>query len=114
MKILFVDDSPEIRMMADDILNRFADEVVICPDVATAKTEYRETFDFIITDFDMPDQTGGDLIKWLIEQGYSRDKIILHSGNPSNKEIAYLFKVKSIDKPEFLNVERLLKEWFSE
>ncbi|MEL6233709.1 MAG: PAS domain S-box protein [Pseudomonadota bacterium] len=66
MTILVVDDEPEIGEVLQSYLERFGAEVCLCvetEDAIEAVTEAPLAWSAIVTDYDMPGLTGGDLVE---------------------------------------------------
>ena len=62
LRILVVDDDPQLREVLMDMLSLDGHEVVCCPDAYTAlETIKRKPFDMLITDLGMPGMSGLDL-----------------------------------------------------
>jgi two-component system, chemotaxis family, chemotaxis protein CheY len=77
-KILIVDDSVTMRQMIEFTLEKAGHEVHSEGDgVAALNTCKREPFDLIITDMNMPNMGGLDLIKALRAQESTQTKPIL-------------------------------------
>lgn len=76
-KILVVDDDENIREIASAFLRKEGYEVFDAESVSAADEILASaTIDLILTDYHMPDQTGGDLLK-KVRQSYSRVKVVL-------------------------------------
>jgi DNA-binding NtrC family response regulator len=89
LAILIVDDEPAIREVFTRFLGRRGHDVVACGSaeealqIASTRTT---SFDVIVTDLILPDMTGLDLARALIESGSSA-QVILLTGEP-NRETA--------------------------
>lgn len=79
MKIVLVDDSPVDRLLAEILFKKFFPELeIILFDNPKMAYNYLTTnsFDILITDYNMPNITGLDLIQQLF--GYRQDLLIHH------------------------------------
>ena len=78
LKVLLVDDYVEIAALFAEALSSFGHEVVLAHDVRTAIDQLDESFNLLITDYDMPDGTGFDLVRMIPRE--RKIKKILISG----------------------------------
>lgn len=77
-KILIVDDSVTMRQMVEFTLKKAGHEVHAASDGRVALEACKtESFDLIITDMNMPNMSGLDLIKALRTQANTQSKPIL-------------------------------------
>lgn len=69
LKVLFVDDEPDIRASLGALLKRFFDNVVICSDGVEALEEFKKTkdFDVVISDMLMPKMNGKEMVQKIRE-----------------------------------------------
>ncbi|MEM9198329.1 MAG: PAS domain S-box protein [Pseudomonadota bacterium] len=70
MTILVVDDEPEIGEVLQSYLERFGAEVCLCVETADAieaVTEAPTAWSALVTDYDMPGLTGGDLVEQVAQ-----------------------------------------------
>ncbi len=116
-RILLVDDQEEYRQTLARLLLQRGYEVVQAEDGNTAKYQIQMSlFSLMITDQDMPNLTGIDLIRQLDATiGYRLFPIILASGNFTDlvtEKIERLkFPIKTIDKPFEIKSLLSLIEW---
>lgn len=76
-KILVVDDDDSIREIAAAFLRNEGYDVFEASCVSAANETLSNTAtDLILTDYHMPDETGGDLLK-KVRQNYPRVKVVL-------------------------------------
>lgn len=66
-KILIIDDQPDnVRMLSEHFLKNFDCEVVAVFSVDDAEKHLRsEVFQLIVSDYEMPGKSGGELVKLL-------------------------------------------------
>ncbi len=112
MKILLVDDEPELLQSMDDILTSVGHEVILTGTVREA-IRYLETgrlIHLIITDLVMPGETGLDLLEFVrANLRYQRIPIVVCSGYARSEAVqnalrlgAKDFLVKPVDKAQLL------------
>lgn len=69
--ILCVDDEPSIGVVLEHVLAKLGHEPILVASVEEAlKTVQRTPVDLVITDYQMPRQTGLDLLRTIEEEGY--------------------------------------------
>ena len=84
MRILIADDNSELLSLLDDLLTRKGHEVVSAVNGEDAARKYftdEGTFDYVITDYQMPRKNGVVLIM-DIRRSNPAQKVILVSGDP--------------------------------
>jgi adenylate cyclase len=120
-RILVVDDSPAIRHLIADALNRQGFAVTVADDGQTGLELARDEgrFDMIITDYDMPRMTGFELVHALKRDPKLRDTpTLMLTARDTRRDQAqmravgltsYLVKPFSVDKCVAI-VERVLAE----
>jgi len=84
MRILIADDNSELLSLLDDLLTRKGHEVVSAVNGEDATRKYftdEGTFDYVITDYQMPRKNGVVLIM-DIRRSNPAQKVILVSGDP--------------------------------
>ncbi|WP_152040764.1 PAS domain S-box protein [Salinigranum salinum] len=89
VRLLHVDDDPEFAEMVSLFLQRERDsfEIETVHDVATALDRLRSTpFDCVVSDYEMPDETGLDLLR-AVRESYPDLPFVLFTGRGS-EEIA--------------------------
>lgn len=118
-KILLIDDKPSLsRLVVQFLGNRY--DMVTCEDgmQALARLQSGEIPDLIITDLQMPNMDGFELIARVKESGLFRDIpiIVLSSKDSSSDRIRCLkmgaedYLVKPFNPEELLiRIERILK-----
>ncbi len=114
-KILVVDDDVANRALLENLLRRQGYTVVVATNGAEAikKLEDEHDIDFLITDFHMPEKTGGDILQAMAEGKLSR-KIpsALMSGGLSDSTVDLkLFWAEGV-YVEFLQKPNLIKPLF--
>lgn len=70
VRVLFVDDEPALARLCQEMLDRMGYRVVACTSALEALRAFRidpERFDLVVTDLNMPNMTGLDLAKELLE-----------------------------------------------
>lgn len=77
MKILTVDDSVSMRQMTRIILSRAGHEVVDAEDGTQAMNLFDDSFDVVITDYNMPNMGGPELIRAIRNGSVNRSVPIL-------------------------------------
>jgi len=85
-KILVVDDSVSMRQMTSIILNQAGYEVVQAEDGVKALDKFDEGFDLLITDYNMPNMNGIELIKSVREGNVNKAVPILMITTESEEE----------------------------
>ena len=66
MRFLVVEDSGTMRRIVENSLNKIGyDDVVTAEDGADGLEKYDDSIDFVITDWNMPDVSGLDLVQQL-------------------------------------------------
>lgn len=87
MKILLVDDEPEVLNVTRAFLNHLGYEVVIADAPEQGLKLYEnQSFDLVLTDYTMPNVNGFDLAKKMLEIRYT--PTVLITGNGVTKEAA--------------------------
>jgi len=116
-RILFVDDSETLRELASMTLEVMGDyEVTVAFNGLQAKGMLeKKTFDLVITDLDMPQMGGDELIQWMMEQEGTRDTpvVVLSAGvDKIRKEIALDQHIEAfLEKPfEPAELTRLVQD----
>jgi len=80
LKILVIDDEPEVRQVLIDLLARQGHEVVACADGRAGLARFREEpFDLVITDLGMPGLSGWEVAR-LIKEHRPRTPVTLVTG----------------------------------
>ena len=82
IRVLVVDDDPQITRSYDEILRAANYDVVIAATCATAKAEMQRVngdVQVMLVDFGLPDCDGGDLVRDLIQQ-YGARPVLYVSG----------------------------------
>ena len=82
-RILVVDDVPEILEVVSQLLAEAGHTVVTAPDGARALQELRRSsFELVLTDIEMPDATGVDILRAVRERDLDTP-VVLMTGNPT-------------------------------
>ena len=84
-RVLFVDDSELLRLLVSLMLREHGYEVETANDGFDGwqhTAENLNTYDFVITDLDMPRLNGFELIRLLRENGYG-GRVVVYSGSIS-------------------------------
>ncbi len=108
-RILVVDDDPGIRLLIETILRREGYSVITAEDGMKAKKMIegkRETFASILLDWNMPEMTGIDLLRWINEQPeLENTPVIMQTALDAPERIregieagAYYYLVKPFDE----------------
>jgi DNA-binding NtrC family response regulator len=98
-KVLIVDDDPAILHLCGRSLRSASVSVAMARSVKEARAMLAETnFDLLITDYQMPELTGFDLVLWLRNSG-NLTPVILMSGTLSACKV---FERAGITHWEFL------------
>lgn len=82
MRLLLVDDDYELVALVRDAINWASigiDDVRIAYSAAGAKLVFQEHIDVVVSDIEMPRESGLDLIRWAREQRYTCEFIFLTS-----------------------------------
>jgi CheY-like chemotaxis protein len=77
VRILLVEDQPDSRRLLAALLRRAGYQVAVAEDVATALRQMDSSFNLLISDMNLPDGTGSDLLR---RAGDRRPKAICLSG----------------------------------
>jgi YesN/AraC family two-component response regulator len=89
-KVLVCDDNPVIVFMLESLISKKGIEVITAVD---GKDGYDKTltthFDFIITDIEMPNMSGWDLIESVQKDGFDMKKVIVISAQLEQYIIPY-------------------------
>lgn len=88
MNILVVDDNESIRDMIKFILEGRGYKVTLASDGFEALSIIQNStslYDALLTDYNMPNMTGKELIEKIIEQKLKIKKILMFSGENSNE-----------------------------
>ncbi|WP_373000274.1 response regulator [Sulfurimonas sp.] len=97
--VLYVEDDEVIRTQTASFLGRFFPDVVLAEDGAIGLTKYKEReFDVVITDINMPNMNGIEMIEAIKEIYY--DQIILVTSAHNDSE--YLMKLINLDVNRFV------------
>src|ERR1041384_6909854 len=107
--ILVVDDDPGIRLLIETILRREGYSIITAEDGMKAKAmieRKRETFSSILLDWNMPEMTGIELLRWIKEQPeLENPPVIMQTALDSPERIregidagAYYYLVKPFDE----------------
>ncbi|MCX6746322.1 MAG: response regulator [Candidatus Parcubacteria bacterium] len=109
MKILLVDDEEIVRKTTGEVLQDMGHTVFLAENVETALHAIRhDTFDVLITDFQMPGQNGRELIEELRAGEICPPKVILMSANThSNLPTGVIFLKKPFSMVE---LEKIIEE----
>ena len=90
MKILVVEDSPEVAMITVEYLSELGHEAVAVVDAELAIVELgNQTFDAVMTDVSLPGMSGIDLAKHLLDK-FPTMPVIIASGYGSLDLVAML------------------------
>lgn len=113
MKILVVEDDPQLRAGTQRILERMGHDVhVTCDGQEALDASRANAFDLVVSDLDMPRMSGLDLYNSLPSELQAR--FILHSGNTAAlEELGDTIRVvpKGVPPSELrAAVQRLLEE----
>lgn len=82
-RILVVDDVPEILLIAESLLSQSGYDVVTAASGARALQQLRAgAFDVVLTDIEMPDATGVDILRAVRERDLDTP-VVLITANPS-------------------------------
>lgn len=121
-RVLVADDSPAVRHLVADALTRQGFEVVTACDGREALEKVKraaEPFELVVTDYDMPEMTGFELVHALKHDAQVKDTpILMLTARDTRRDraqmraaglTAYLVKPFSADKLVAL-VERMLAE----
>jgi len=105
MKMLLVEDSPEVSLITVEYLIELGHEVVAVPDAESALTQVsKDRFDAVMTDVSLPGISGIELARALINQ-HPRLPVIIASGYGS-------LNLESLQRePSRLNVLALTKPY---
>lgn len=88
MKILVVDDDPDIRRLMHAGLKQAAHEVVEAESATEGQALCRAvTFDLVVTDLCLPDGHGLDVIKTLRERHPKAACLVVTGGGPAHDEV---------------------------
>jgi two-component system chemotaxis response regulator CheY len=117
LRILAVDDSPEVRGVLLAILGPAGYEVTLAEDGNGAEALLgSSSFSLVITDLNMPGRSGLELIRDLRGRGPETPAILLSGSldEESRREAALLGKVACVEKPFMPSgllavIDRLLK-----
>lgn len=89
-KVLVCDDNPVIVFMLESLITKKDIEVITAVD---GKDGYDKTltthFDFIITDIEMPNMSGWDLIESVQKDGFDMKKVVVISAQLEQYIIPY-------------------------
>ncbi len=70
LRILVIDDEPEVRQVLIDLLTRDGHQVTACPDGRAGLARFRaEPFDLVITDLGMPGPSGWEVARLVKAEG---------------------------------------------
>lgn len=103
-KVLIVEDHPDSKAMLGELVRRRFDcEVVLPSSVAGALAAVdRDSFDCIVSDFDMPGQTGLDLAQELKDRGKSIPMLFYTGADLTAADSAsFEFVLATVRKPDF-------------
>lgn len=82
LKLLFVEDSEDVREQTTQFLNNFFGDIVVCENGKEGFKAFKEKhFDVIITDLNMPVMGGMDMIKKIRQENSSIPILILSAHN---------------------------------
>ena len=112
LRILYVEDNDNIRELTLSLLEHEDREIVARKSAEEALEEFqRNRFDVVITDISLPEMSGIDLVKRVIE-GAPRTWFVLASGYQLPPEIERLGPhVRAVTKPfESETIDALLAE----
>jgi DNA-binding NtrC family response regulator len=77
-QILCVDDDPGVLVVLEQLLAELGHQTVLAPGVPEAVAELaRQPFELVLTDFRMPEATGLDLVRHVVEQGLDLPVIVM-------------------------------------
>lgn len=86
MRVLLVDDDPDILRLMTRYLEREEIVVVSVQDALQALDALeREPFDMVITDYQMPYLTGGDLVARMKGEGAAEIPVVVMSAHGSDE-----------------------------
>jgi YesN/AraC family two-component response regulator len=97
--VLYVEDDELIREQTASFLGRFFSDIVLAEDGAIGLSKYEQRdFDIVITDIDMPNMNGIEMIEAIKKQNY--EQIILTTS--ANKDSEYLMKLINLHVMRFI------------
>ena len=97
--VLYVEDDELIRTQTASFLGRFFPDVVLAEDGAIGLTKYKErNFDVVITDINMPNMNGIEMIEAIKEINYGQIVLVTSAHNDSE----YLMKFINLDVTRFV------------
>ncbi len=97
--VLYVEDDELIRTQTADFLGRFFPDVVLAEDGEIGLSKYNSRkFDVVITDINMPNMNGIDMIKEIKEIDYNQRVIVTSAYNDSE----YLMNLINLDVTKFV------------
>ncbi len=115
LKILIIEDKPEVAASMEMLLRRVGFEVAITKSGAEGiQLAQREKFDLITTDIDLPDMNGFEICAQLKKDfRFLRTPIVLISGRSSGENRRHAFELGAADfisKPfdSYIFVSRIL------
>ena len=97
--VLYVEDDALIREQTANFLGRFFSDIVLAEDgvIGLAKYEQRD-FDIVITDINMPNMNGIEMIELIKEKHYEQIILVTSAHNDSE----YLMKLINLDVMRFI------------
>jgi CheY-like chemotaxis protein len=98
-KILVAEDDPSVRLVVEILLRRMGHTVVTARDGKEAIKTFSltpDSFDILITDHNMPNGTGLELIHYVRKNGFT-GRIVAMSGSLT-EDMESAFRAKRVDK----------------
>lgn len=97
--VLYVEDDELIRNQTANFLGRFFPDIVLAEDGAIGLSKYKErSFDVVITDINMPNMNGIEMIEAIKEMNYEQPVLVTSAYNDSE----FLMKFINIDVNRFV------------
>ena len=98
--ILIVDDEPVIRKLLATVFGAANWQVQTAPDVPSARAMNREGgFDVVLTDVNMPGESGCDLVHWIAENCPRTRTILMSTEQTSCENCPLLARRPFLHKP---------------
>jgi len=103
LAVLAVDDNEDLLELIGQELEYRFEKIYRVSDVNMAKAIlHNNKIDVVVSDFQMPEQSGADLLKWIRIDKRMSTPFILLTGNATDKKALEVFKYNAfniIDKP---------------
>jgi DNA-binding NtrC family response regulator len=119
VRILVVDDDPDLLEITAECLQQSGHEIVSAESVAAAKVSLaNETFDIVVTDYNMPGGGGGELVRFVKERSKNNATstgVVVVSGeltleDPELKSVWVTTLAKPFSTPDLVVACARLKE----